>query len=144
MSTIQNDQALSNGTNGSMTNGTVANATATSEAAPSPARGAFWRVTPELDVYESESGYLIQLNVPGATPESVNVQVLGAELHVRAEQAPSPGMKDIALSAFERHLELPSELDPTSASAELRDGVLQIRIEKSAAARRVRIRVNAN
>jgi HSP20 family protein len=131
MSTIQNDQALSNGA-------------ATPEAAPARAPSGFWQVTPELDVYENESGYLIQLNVPGATPESVNVQVLGAELHVRAEQAPSAGMKDIALSAFERHLELPSELDPASASAELRDGVLQIRIQKSAAARRVRIPVNAN
>jgi HSP20 family molecular chaperone IbpA len=72
------------------------------------------------------------------------VQVLGAELHVRAEQARVDGMKDVALSAFERHLELPSELDASSATAELRDGILEIRIEKSAAARRVRIPVNAN
>jgi HSP20 family protein len=130
MSTIQNDQALTNG--------------ASAEAAPSPAPLPRWQVTPELDVYENESGYLIQLNVPGATAESVNVQVLGAELHVRAEQAAVAGMKDVALAAFERHLELPSELDASTATAELREGVLQIRIQKSAAARRVRIPVNAN
>jgi HSP20 family protein len=131
MSTIQKNQALTDAA-------TAANA------APSPAQSAFWQVTPELDVYENESGYLIQLNVPGATAESVNVQVFGAELHVRAEQAPIEGVKDVALSAFERHLELPSELDASSAAAELRDGVLQIRLVKSAAARRVRIPVNAN
>jgi HSP20 family protein len=131
MSTIQKEQAPTNGV-------------APAGAAPSPAQNAFWQVTPELDVYESESGFLIQLNVPGATAESVNVQVLGAELHVRAEQARVDGMKDVALSAFERHLELPSELDASSATAELRDGILEIRIEKSAAARRVRIPVNAN
>lgn len=131
MSTIQKNQAPTD-------------AAATTNAAPSPGRSAFWQVTPELDVYENESGYLIQLNVPGATAESVNVQVLGAQLHVRAEQAHLEGVKDIALSAFERHLELPSELDASSAAAELRDGILQIRIDKSAAARRVRIPVNAN
>jgi HSP20 family protein len=131
MSTIQKDQTPTNGV-------------APAGAAPSPAQNAFWQVTPELDVYENESGFLIQLNVPGATAESVNVQVLGAELHVRAEQARVDGMKDVALSAFERHLELPSELDASSATAELRDGILEIRIEKSAAARRVRIPVNAN
>ena len=129
MSTIQNDQALTSGA-----------ASAESARAPS----AFWQVTPELDVYENESGYLIQLNVPGAAADSVNVQVLGSQLHVRAEQARVQGMKDAALSAFERHLELPSELDAASATAELRDGILQIRIDKSAAARRVRIPVNAN
>jgi len=131
MSTIQNDQALTNGA-------------ASAEAAPAPAHNAFWQVAPELDVYANESGYLIQLNVPGAAADSVNVQVVGAVLHVRAEQAHVEGMKDVALSAFERHLALPSELDASSATAELRDGILQIRIEKSAAARRVRIPVNAN
>lgn len=130
MSTIQQSPAP---TNGAMT---------TEESAP--ARTPFWQVTPELDVYENETSYLIQLNVPGASAESVNVQVLGAEVHVRAEQAPVAGMKDVALSAFERHLELSSELDPSSATAQLRDGVLEIRIEKSSAARRVRIPVNAN
>lgn len=127
MSDIQNDQAPESGA-----------------ANRARAEHAFWQVTPELDVYESESGYLIHLNVPGAAADSVNVQVVGAELHVRAEQAPVAGRVDVALSAFERHFELPSEVDAGSASAELRQGVLEIRIAKSAAARRVRIPVNAN
>jgi len=131
MSSIQNDRTPSNG---AVSNG----------AALERAKSAYWQVTPELDLYESESGYLIQLNVPGASAESVNVQVVGAELHVRAEQAPAGGRADVALSAFERHLELPSELDAASATAQLREGVLEIRIQKSAAARRVRIPVNTN
>jgi HSP20 family protein len=107
-------------------------------------RTPIWNVTPELDVHESATEYLILLNVPGATPESVNVQAIGTELHVRAEQAPTAGQADVALATFERHLELPGEVDASSASANLRDGVLEIKIQKSAAARRVRIPVNAN
>lgn len=132
MSSIQTEQAP------------TSNGAASAAAAPTSATPAFWQVTPELDVYENEGEFLIQLNVPGASPESVNVQVVGAELHVRAEQAPVEGRSDVALSAFERHLELPSELDAGSATAQLRDGILEIRIQKSAAARRVRIPVNAN
>jgi HSP20 family protein len=116
--------------------------------APSGAAAAeqqpLWHATPELDVYESSDALLVLLNVPGASPESVDVQVLGNELHVRAAQAASPLHADVALATFERRLELPSAVDGTSASAKLRDGVLEIQIQKSAAARRVKIPVNAN
>jgi HSP20 family protein len=108
-----------------------------------------WNVTPELDLYESGNEYLIQLDVPGASAESVNVQVVGTRVFIRAEQAPGTAPEShtaaaVALAAFERQLELPGEVDPDSASAELRNGVLEIRIAKSASSRRVKIKVNAN
>lgn len=131
MSDMQKEQPLTNG---------APNASTAQMAGKPP----LWHATPELDVYESANEYLIVLNVPGASPESVNVQVIGTELHVRAEQAASPRFTDVALAAFERRLELPSEVDADSASAKLRDGVLEIQIQKSAAARRVQIPVNAN
>jgi HSP20 family protein len=116
------------------------------------AKAPFWRATPDLDVYESGNEYLIVLDVPGASAESVSVQVVGTELFVRAEQAAVAGgsgqgdadQNDIALAAFERQLELPAEVDSNSAVAELRDGILEIRIQKSASARRVKIPVSAN
>lgn len=107
-------------------------------------KAAWLHATPELDVYESDGEYLVILDVPGASPDSINVQVVGAELHVRAEQAAAPRHADVARAAFERHFELPSEVDPSSAVAELRDGVLEIRLQKSSAARRVKIPVSAN
>lgn len=133
MSDVQNDITPSNG------------AQATAPARKAEAReAAFWQATPELDVYESSSEYLVMLDVPGAAAESIDVQVLGTELHVRAQQAPAPFDTDVALAAFERRLELPSEVDGTSASAKLTNGVLEIRIQKSVAARRVKIPVNTN
>lgn len=136
MRDIQNDQALTNGA----PDASMAQRTAPPGAGSQP----LWQATPELDVYESANEYLILLNVPGASPESVNVRVMGTALHVRAEQAASPRFADVALAAFERRLELPSEVDADSASAKLRDGVLEIQIQKSAAARRVQIPVSAN
>jgi|SRR5438128_1833749 HSP20 family protein len=103
-----------------------------------------WRVTPELDLYESDGEYLLQLDVPGASPEGLNIQMLGASLQVRAERAPAAGGGDVALLAYERTVELPAQVDPDSARAQLKDGVLEIRISKSSAARRVRIPISTN
>jgi HSP20 family protein len=124
--------------NAETTNSEGATPTQTEPKAP------FWQATPELDVYESAGQYRILANVPGASPESIDVQVVGTTVHIRAEQAPATRHADVALVAFERRLELPTELDANSATAQLRNGVLEIEIQKSAAARRVKIPVNVN
>jgi len=103
-----------------------------------------WRVTPELDLYESDAEYLLQLNVPGASAEGLNIQILGTSLQIRAESAPAAQGGDVALITFERTVELPVEVDTDSARAQLKHGVLEIRISKSSAARRVRIPITTN
>lgn len=137
MSEAQNDIALTSGSEKPATSSDVT-------PAHDAQKAAFWQATPELDVYESAGEYLIRLDVPGADPGSVDVQVDGSELHVQARQAASPRYSDIALATFQRHFELPGEVDAQSAAATLSDGVLEIRISKSLAARRVKIPVNAN
>lgn len=107
-------------------------------------RAVSFRATPELDLYESGSELLVLLNVPGADPGSVEVQAVGGELQVRAEQAPAAQHGGIARAIFERRFALPVEVDASSAAAELRDGVLEIRLQKSSRARRVMIPVSAN
>lgn len=113
------------------------------------AKAPLWHVTPEVDLYESGDEYLIQLDVPGASADSISVQVVGTRVFIRAEQAAGAAPEAnpagaVALAAFERQLDLPGEVDPNSASAELRHGVLDIRIAKSVSSRRVKIKVNAN
>jgi HSP20 family protein len=137
MSEAHDNITLTNGAEQAATSPNAASAQATTKTT-------FWQATPELDVYESASEFLIELDVPGADPSSVDVQVEGSELHVRARQAPSARYSDVALASFQRHFELPGDVDAQSASATLTDGVLQIRIQKSQALRRVKIPVNAN
>src|SRR5688572_456552 len=129
---------------------TTTNGVAKAPLAPSGvAKAPLWRFTPEMDLYESGDEYLIQLDVPGASTDSIDVQVVGTRVFIRAEQAAGTAPEAnpaaaVALAAFERQLDLPGEVDPNSASAELRNGVLEIRIAKSASSRRVKIKVNAN
>lgn len=103
-----------------------------------------WRVTPDADVYENEVEYLVQLDVPGASAESINVQVLGTELRIRAEQGPVDGDTPATLAVFERQVNLPGEIDADSAAAQLKNGVLEIRVSKSASSRRMKIPVSVN
>jgi HSP20 family molecular chaperone IbpA len=109
---------------------------------------AMWRVQPRCDLYESDSGYLLVVDLPGATAESLSIQIVGTELQLRAQRAtgsPSaPEGSDIAVTAFERRIELPAEVDAASGSAKLESGILEIRVAKAASARRVQIPINTN
>ncbi len=119
----------------------VNTALTTKNGAMAPAR---WRFTPNVDVHESGEQYLIQLDVPGVNAASIDVRVIGTTLHVRAEQTRTDSQPGAAGAAFERQIELPGEVDADSASAKLSNGVLEIRIAKARAARRIKIPVGSN
>ena len=138
MSDLQNEKAPSNGAPQARSS-----ELASQPALPAQTRPA-WRATPELDLYESDTELLVLLNLPGASADSIDVQVVENELRVRAEQAAAAGYTDVGRGAFERSFELPAAVDSTSAAAELRDGVLEVRLQKRASARRVKIPVSAN
>lgn len=103
-----------------------------------------WHVSPDVDVYESNDAYVLQLDLPGAAADSLNVQVIGSEIVVRAEQAPIDGNAKAGVAVFERSIRLPADVEADSASAALKEGVLEIRVTKRAAARRVKIPIGLN
>ena len=103
-----------------------------------------WRVTPHCDLYESDSEYLLVIDMPGASSESLSVELTGSELAIRAQRSPSSQGSDVATTIFERHIELPADVDGGSTSAQLQGGVLRVQIAKAASARRVKIPVATN
>lgn len=103
-----------------------------------------WRVTPQCDLYESDGEYLLVVDMLGANPDSLSVELTGSELAIRAQRAPTSHRADVATTTFERRIELPTDVDADSTSAQLQGGVLRVQIAKAAAARRIRIPVAAN
>jgi HSP20 family protein len=103
-----------------------------------------WRVTPQCDLYESDGEYLLVIDMPGASPDSLNVELTGSELAIRAQRAPSSQGADVATTSFERRIELPADVDAGSTTAQLQGGVLRVQIAKAASARRVKIPVATN
>ncbi len=88
---------------------------------------------PALDVLDSDQGMLLVLDVPGVTPEALDVEVEGKQLQVRAPRGDGSG--------FRRDLQLPDDVDADGIEAKLSDGVLRLTLPRRAEAVRRRIEV---
>jgi HSP20 family protein len=108
------------------------------EEAALPAAGQW---TPAAEIRLGEGGVVVELELPGVAREDVEVNVRGATLTVagvrrlpeqdrarRFHQAERP------LGRFCRSFTVPWELDPDSATAQLEQGVLTVRVALCASA----------
>ncbi|GGL51243.1 Hsp20/alpha crystallin family protein [Halocalculus aciditolerans] len=93
------------------------------------------------DLLESDDAYLLVLDLPGVTPDGVDLSVEGLTLHVsaRRDKAVPEGFsyhrEDRALF-LDADVPLPPDATETEASASLDDGVLEVTIPKRASSGR--------
>lgn len=114
-----------------------------------PAQAATTR-TPALDVTETESSYVVTLDMPGAAKEDVKVAVEGRRITVQAEVLPVADAKDgervvyreRSASKFSRSFNLPAEVDQADSMAKINNGVLTLTLAKRSAAKSAHITVN--
>ena len=106
---------------------------------------------PAIDVSESDSGYVVTLDVPGVTREDVKVSVDGRRVSVVAEaraaqaspadaggeaaaDAPKASdrviLRERAVASFARSFTLQSEIDQAASQAKLDNGVLTLTLAK--------------
>ena len=104
-------------------------------------------IAPAVDIAESESGITLFADMPGVAKERLTIQVEGDNLTIEG-QAQIDVPEDIELlhgevrsPYFRRAFTLSRDLDPARIEATLRNGVLQMHIPKSEAARPKRIEV---
>lgn len=108
------------------------------------------RVTlPAVDVYEEKDAIVVKAEVPGLDKDEVEVQVSGSVLTIKGEKRKQEEVKDQhyyrserSYGAFSRTLELPAEVKAEAATAVLKNGVLEIRLPRSEAARPRQIKVS--
>ena len=118
------------------------NATRVDEARPA--------LMPPVDVFEDGAGITLLADLPGVPREKLNIHVEADTLTIEAEMdlAAAPGMEvnhaEVGLARYRRVFNLSKELDATQVAAELKNGVLSLRIPKTAHAqpRRIEIRVD--
>jgi HSP20 family protein len=106
---------------------------------------------PAIDVSESDSGYVVTLDVPGVAREDVKVSVDGRRVSVVAEaaapaadgdaataEAAKPAerviLRERAVPSFARSFMLQSEIDQSASQAKLDNGVLTLTLAKRHAA----------
>jgi HSP20 family protein len=103
----------------------------------------------KLDVAENNGGYLVTAELPGVKKEDINVAIDGAQVtlaaEVKREREASAEERPLHVERYygkvSRSFTLPQELDEAKAEAKFRDGVLELRLPKKAAAARKAITI---
>jgi HSP20 family protein len=95
---------------------------------------------PPADVVVSENSARVILELAGIPRNAVRVRLEGRRLIVSGRRTPPQELQgahyhraEIYFGTFERALELPWEADPEGIQAQVRDGLLEIRIRSATA-----------
>lgn len=107
-------------------------------------------VTPAVDVFEDSGGITVLADMPGVPKEQLELKVEGETLQI--EGAVRPDMPEgveaiyaeVRVPRYRRSFTLSRELDTSRIEANLKDGVLKLRIPKQAHAQPRRIAVTAD
>ena len=105
---------------------------------------------PPVDVFEDSTGITLRADLPGVPKEKLELQVEANTLTIAGELSiPTPeGMQatyvEVDVPRFRRVFTLSKDLDTTKISAEVKHGVLSLRIPKAehAQPRRIDIKVS--
>jgi HSP20 family protein len=97
---------------------------------------------PRADTFATRDAYVIRLEMPAVSRESLKVLIAGAEIIVRGERRPKetgePEVRALALEwahgPFERRFALPTNCLLDRVSTVYSEGVLELRIPMAAAA----------
>ncbi len=92
---------------------------------------------PSVDIRETKNELVIEANLPGVKEEDVDVQIEDDKLVIRGERKHSSETKkedyyhmESSYGSFSRVIGLPSYVDASRADAEVKDGILEVRIPK--------------
>jgi HSP20 family protein len=102
-----------------------------------------------LDVDDSGKDVVVRAEAPGFEAKDFDVELSGNRLHIRAEQKrvekkkekEKAGYTERRYASFERLVTLPEYIDRTKVEANYRNGVLEVRVPKTAEAQGQRIEV---
>ena len=103
---------------------------------------------PRVDVSEDDTGITLLADLPGVAREQLELRVEADTLLIEgAVNAPTPGdleavYAEVRLPRYRRSFTLSRELDASRIEAQLKDGVLRLRIPKQAHAQPRRIEVS--
>jgi len=107
-------------------------------------------LVPPVDVIEDAGGITLYADLPGVSRERLNVHVEGDTLVIEGEmgleipQDLQATHVEVSLPRYRRVFALSKELDAQRLSAELKQGVLKLRLQKAEHAKPRRIEIKAN
>jgi len=94
-------------------------------------------VTPDVNIYETKDGYLLEAEMPGVSKEGLEITLEGTELTItgrRSDQAPNDADILFAESRplnYRRVFELDPTVDTAKINAKIEQGVLVLTLPKA-------------
>jgi HSP20 family protein len=95
-------------------------------------------VSPRVDVLETENEYLVLADIPGTKPEDVDIRFEQGELTVHGRRT----NRSDEFTSYHRRFAVADTVSADKISAEMKAGVLTIRLPKVEAVKPKRILVN--
>jgi HSP20 family protein len=127
-----------------------------------PATKVFNRV-PAVDIRETDKAYMVEMELPGYDEKNIEIHVDGSTLFVASKQevaAPAETadehakeekekgeswlLRERRASSFSRSFKLPENTNPEEVSAEFKNGILTMTIQKRAEAQKRVIQIKTN
>ena len=106
-------------------------------------------VYPPMNVFMDRDGIVIRMEVPGVSPDSLQIETNARTLIVAGKREFTPPQqgsfhrRERGLGEFSRMVQMPADLDVTRAQATLKSGILTLRIPKREEAKPRQITVQA-
>ena len=104
-------------------------------------------VTPEVNIFETKDGYVLQAEIPGVGREGLEVSLEGNELTIVGHRAPVELRAQVlhresSAADYRRVFELDPAIDTPKIDAKVDQGVLTIQLPKSERVKPRKITIN--
>jgi HSP20 family protein len=107
--------------------------------------------TPAIDLFEEGDDVVVKAEIPGVQKDEIEVNVTDSMLTLSGRKERNEEVKDDryyrcerSYGAFSRTIELPSEVQAGKAKASFTDGVLEVRLPKTAEAKKNSVKLKVS
>jgi HSP20 family protein len=104
--------------------------------------------TPPVDLYDSGDALVLRAELPGCAKEDLSIEIKEQTLTLKGERKPATAVeeaqyhrRECTCGPFQRAFHLPTTVDQEQVTASFKDGVLELRLPKSEAAKPKRIMI---
>jgi HSP20 family protein len=100
---------------------------------------------PAVDVIDADKEYLLEVDLPGVDPKSVQIELEQGLLQIKGEREASHGeqaayiYRERRAGKFERNFRIPEAVDADGITAKYDQGVLEISVPKVERSRKIPI-----
>jgi HSP20 family protein len=101
---------------------------------------------PMIETYETNDKFVVRVELPGVNSDDIDISASGDSLIVKGERKPSEGITgdqyhecELCYGNFYRRIALPTDVEVGKIEAAYENGILEVHLPKSKAARPTKI-----